>query len=323
MHDHIVSAPGGLHNRLTRQILLEPFRFHEVQEYLSTQKILLADHEILKLYLILGGVPYYWSLLTKGKSAAQLVDTLYFQKDGALRHEFDNLFKSLFDDYQIHEKIVKALGARRNGMSRNEILEAANLRTGGTANKHLQNLELSGFIESFTPFGRLKKETSYRLIDEFCLFHLFWESRRASIDSFWQNKQGSPTVNTWSGFAFENFCLQHRALIANRLGISNLVQGISSWQVRSEPKSSTTGSQIDLLIIRTDGPIHICEIKYSNEPYTLDKNAAKSLATNVESFKSHTKFKGQIFVNLITANGHRPGLWDEDVLDQVVNLIET
>ena len=300
--------------------MLRPFSFNEVKEYLTKQKIRLADKEILKLYLVFGGVPYYWSLLTKGKSASQLVDDLYFQKDGDLRYEFDNLFRSLFDDYQIHERIVRVLGSRKHGMLRNEILAGAKLNSGGTANKYLQNLELSGFIESFTPFGRLRKETSYRLIDEFCLFHLFWEARRASIDSFWQNEMGSPTVNTWSGYAFENFCLQHRDLIIDHLKIRNLVLGLSSWQIRSERKSSSIGAQIDLLIIRTDGPIHICEIKYSNEPYCLDKATARSIATKVESFRSHCKFKGQIFVNLITANGHRSGLWDEEILDGAINL---
>lgn len=181
-HDHIISAQGGLHNRLTRQILLRPFSFNEVKEYLTKQKIRLADKEILKLYLVFGGVPYYWILLTKGKSASQLVDDLYFQKDGDLRYEFDNLFRSLFDDYQIHERIVRVLGSRKRGMLRNEILAGAKLNSGGTANKYLQNLELSGFIESFTPFGRLRKETSYRLIDEFCLFHLFWEAKFDKAD---------------------------------------------------------------------------------------------------------------------------------------------
>lgn len=48
---------------------------------------MLYDHE---------GVPYYWSLLKKGKSLPQNIDELFFAEKALLQTEYDNLYKALF-----------------------------------------------------------------------------------------------------------------------------------------------------------------------------------------------------------------------------------
>lgn len=318
MSDHLMNASGGLHNRITRQIHLNPFRFDEVTEFVAFKKFRLARSEILKLYLIFGGVPYYWQLMPQGKSAAEIVDLLLFSKEGGLRNEFHNLFRSLFDDHLKHEDIVKALAKRRYGLTRGELLKAVALKTGGTANKYLRNLELSGFIESFVPYGNKKKEASYRLIDEFCLFHLYWTKQAGQFQRFWSNQQNTPSVNTWAGYAFENFCLQHKIEIARALQIEHLIDGVSSWRGHSKDR----GAQIDLMFSRKDGIIHIIEIKYSKNPYKLEKEAAKALAQKVDAFKQATGIKKQAFTTLITSSGYKRGLWDDEVLDSAIDIDE-
>jgi AAA+ ATPase superfamily predicted ATPase len=320
MNDNIIEATGGLHNRLTRKILLEPFKFPEVKEYLKSQKIKLMDSEILKLYMVFGGVPYYWSLIPKGNSASQIVEALIFKKDGELRNEFHRLFQSLFDQYEVYEKIVRALANSKSGLDRNELLKATKLQTGGTANKYLKNLEHSGFIESFIPYGNKKKNIYFRLIDEFCLFSISWERSYSNFSQIWGNQQGSPKLNTWAGYAFENFCLHHKEEIAKALGIQSLTSGIYSWRHTPPKKSTDSGAQIDLIFERKDGCLNFVEIKYSKSPYKIEKPYAQSLATKEEVFRKLTNFKGQIFTNLISPEGLKHGLWDEDVIDSAHNL---
>ena len=96
MMNNIVNAKGGLHNRLTGQIHLKPFTLNECEEFLNERKIKFTRHQILQSYMILGGVPYYWSLLKKGKSLAQNVDDLFFVDNAPLKNEYDNLYKALF-----------------------------------------------------------------------------------------------------------------------------------------------------------------------------------------------------------------------------------
>ena len=77
MIKNIVNAKGGLHNRLTGQIYLKPFTLHECEEYMKSRKIIFNRHQILQCYMIMGGIPYYWSLLKKGKSLPQNIDDLF------------------------------------------------------------------------------------------------------------------------------------------------------------------------------------------------------------------------------------------------------
>ena len=106
MIDNIVNAKGGLHNRLTGQIHLKPFTLRECEEYLESRGIVFSRHQILQCYMILGGVPYYWSLLKKGKSLPQNIDDLLFKENAPLQNEYDNLYRALFDKPAQYIKIV-------------------------------------------------------------------------------------------------------------------------------------------------------------------------------------------------------------------------
>jgi predicted AAA+ superfamily ATPase len=321
MNENLIQATGGLHNRLTRQMLLSPFHFREVKEYAHDQKLKLIDGELLKLYMVIGGVPYYWSLIPKGQSSAQIIDFLFFKKDAELKLEFSRLFKSLFDNHQVYEKIVRVLASSKKGMNRNELLAKVNIKTGGTANKYLNCLEHSGFIESFIPFGNKKKNISYRLIDEFSLFHIYWEGAHSSLNSFWTNEQSSPKVNTWAGYAFENFCFQHKNEIAKALGIEQLITGAYSWRYAPKKENKNErGAQVDFLFTRKDECLNLIELKYSKKIFSLEKAYAKELAEKVEIFKTKSKFKGQIFTTLVSPLGVKPGLWDDEVLDSTLSL---
>ena len=86
MINNIVNAKGGLHNRLTGQIYLKPFTLKECEEYIASKNISFNRHQIIQCYMILGGVPYYWSLLKKGKSLPQNIDNLFFKEEIGRAH---------------------------------------------------------------------------------------------------------------------------------------------------------------------------------------------------------------------------------------------
>lgn len=81
MMDKVIHSKGGLYNRLTGQIHLSPFTLAECEEYLQANGIVMGRREILEGYMILGGVPYYWSYLKKGLSLAQNIDAMFFGRD--------------------------------------------------------------------------------------------------------------------------------------------------------------------------------------------------------------------------------------------------
>ena len=122
--------------------------------------------------MAIGGIPLYLEQVERGKSAAQNIDKICFQPDGLLRNEFDNLYRSLFDHPERYEKMIIALSSSWKGLERGEILVKSKMKDGGGITLMLQELEQSGFISSYIPFGKKKKDTLYRLTDFYSLFYL-------------------------------------------------------------------------------------------------------------------------------------------------------
>jgi len=64
--EKIVNNKGGLHNRVTRTMILEPLNLHDTKAYLAD-----FGNKLNDLYMVLGGIPHYLSLVEKGLSAQQ------------------------------------------------------------------------------------------------------------------------------------------------------------------------------------------------------------------------------------------------------------
>ncbi|MGJ7031700.1 AAA family ATPase [Niabella hirudinis] len=163
---------GGLHNRITRQIRLPPFPLAETEALFRAHHVELDRHQVLQLYMAMGGVPQYLKQVKRGESAVQAINRICFSKDSYLSNEFDNLYRSLFDSAQHHITIVKALAGKPTGLTRNEIIRTLRLSSGGGITQTLDELTESGFISSYIPFGKTLKNSIYKLADEYSLFYL-------------------------------------------------------------------------------------------------------------------------------------------------------
>ncbi|KPA16498.1 ATPase [Candidatus Magnetomorum sp. HK-1] len=95
---------------------------------------------------------------------------------------------------------------------------------------------------------------------------------------------------------------------------------IGTWYHRSYKKSDTSGAQIDLVIDRNDNSINICEIKYSNNIFTIDKEYAKKLLNKISVFEEQTKTNKQVFLTMITTNGIKKNMWSEDLVHSEIVL---
>jgi len=323
--DKLINAKGGLHNRLTQTIHLQAFTLSESRSYLTSRGIHLNQKQVLDLYMVMGGIPHYLSQVQKGQSASQMINSLCFKKDGFLFSEFHRLFRSLFEHSDIHYKIIRSIAANNNHMSRTQLLKDTGLTSGGRFNKRIQELKESGFIDIITPYGKRKKEMVIKIIDEYTLFFLKWIEpmqtiSSAGIPNYWYNISKGTKFNVWSGFAFEAVCIKHIHPIIKALNIESLAVGVSRWHYSPPPKSNETGAQIDLLIERTDNAINICEIKYSNKPFKINKDYAKKLANKIVVFEEKSKENKQTFLTMITTFGIQKSIWSEDLVDSEVLL---
>ena len=81
MKEKLEDNQGGLHNRITHRIYLRPFYLSECREYLHNHGFDWDEYLIMQCYVVLGGVPYYLSLLRPYLSLPQNIDNLLFQTD--------------------------------------------------------------------------------------------------------------------------------------------------------------------------------------------------------------------------------------------------
>jgi hypothetical protein len=322
----IVHAKGGLHNRITRRIRLEPFTVKEAKVYLDTRRVRLGTMELLELYMALGGVPHYLGLVQRGRSVAEVIGTLCFERGGGLQGEFDQVFASLFSDHDDHIAILRALVKRKEGLTRNELIAATKLGSGGSLNRRLLELEEAGFIARIEPYLKSVKSTLFRVIDEYTLFYLRWIERAPKGvlarggAGHWRSTSETPAYRAWAGYAFESVCLKHARELEVALGIENLVTEVGSWRFVPTARSTRReGAQVDLLFDRRDGVINLCELKFSPGPFVVTKAYARELREKVELFERYTRTRKRVIVTLVAPRGLKRNTWSEDLVDQVVD----
>lgn len=325
MLNHLINAKGGLHNRITRSILLEPFKLDDTKRFLESKKIKLSEKQIVDLYMIMGGIPFYLNQLEKSKSLVENINSICFEKDGLLYSEFPRLFKSLFNSI-IYAEIVIEISKHRYGISLIQLLKNLSKKPGGRFLSRLDELEACGFIQSFLPFGREKRDKFYRVSDEYTLFYLRWiieivEGKIIPVGiNYWQKISKSPSWYSWAGLSFESVIFKHADKLINVLGLGKIGCSISFWSYH--PKLGEEGAQVDLLIDRDDNAITICELKYSNQNFVIDKNYGQILMKKMSVIETQLRTKKQLFIAMITASGLKKNLWSNELINQSIEISE-
>lgn len=293
---------GGLHNRLTSQIYLRPFNLNECEQYANSLKISMTRKDITEAYMIMGGVPYYWSLLRRDESLAQNIDRLFFSENGRLANEIDALYASLFKRPEPYLNIVTALATRKKGLTRKEILTETGLTDNSVFTRTLFELEQCSFVRKYKVLGKKERDAVYQLMDNYTLFYFQYMVNNDKHDPhFWTNNIDKQSHDVWAGLSFERVCLWHLPQIKQALGISGVNSTAHAW--RTEADKNHEGAQIDLLIDRNDGVINLCEMKFSADEYQIDKEEDAKLRRRKTVFKQVTQTRKAIHTTMITTYG--------------------
>lgn len=318
----ILNDTGGLHNRVSLRLRIEPFSLAETKSYLDYKKVKFNEEQILTLYMCLGGVPFYLNFIEKGLSAIQNVNAMCFQRNGSLYDEFNILFISLFKKHEIHKDLIIFIAHKRYGVSRQEIEYKFNIK-GGRLTERLKELEEAGFIHSFIPYVK-ERGIFYKVIDEYSLFYLTWIHQKSPFklasdidDQYWNNISSKPAWHAWSGYSFESVCFKHLPQIKKYLNVPNGSE-THTWRVIASEDGD--GAQIDLIFDRPDGIINLCEIKYSKSQFIIDKKYAKLLEYRENIYRIAKKTYKQIFHSFITVNGVKKNQYSNALISSVITI---
>ena len=317
----VINDHGGLHNRVTKQIALQPFTLKECEMFAKSKGLEMSRYQLAECYMVLGGIPYYWSLLEKGLSLAQNIDKIIFAKNGKLSNEFNQLYASLFKSPEQYIDIVTALGKKKAGMTREEIIAATDKYSNGALSKVLDELEYCGFIRKYNGFDKKSKQAIYQLIDNYTLFYFkFIQQNENNDEHFWSASIDSAMHRAWSGLAFERLCMAHTQQIKAALGIAGVLSNVYSW--RKEADEMSDGAQIDLLIDRKDQVINLCEMKYSLSEYVIDAEYEQKLRNKKSAFIDATNTRKAVHLTMVTtfgikANAHSGIVQNEITLEDL------
>lgn len=296
----LLNDKGGLHNRVTKRIELKPFTLKETEAFCVFKNLKFTRYQIAQLYMVMGGIPYYWQAIEQGKSVQQVIDQLCFEQNGLLAIEFKPLFQSLFKNAENHIQIIETLTKYPYGLTRYQLVEYSKVGNGGSFSRILEQLIDCGFVKALNPFGKKNKDTVFRIIDFYSIFYLrFIKGNVSDRTNVWQNLSNGATYQSWMGYAFENICLTHLKSIHEALGIGGIYTQVSSFYFKGN--DMLPGTQIDLVIDRNDGIINLCEAKFTNAEFVLSKEYTANLRRKRSVFQQVTNTKKSVTTILLTS----------------------
>ena len=319
MIKNVVRNRGGLHNRITRRMRLMPFDLYETEQFLQKRGVQLERYDVLQLYMVMGGIPHYLKEVRRGQSATQAIDSICFTRDGLLQSEFADLYAGLFSRPELYIEIVRQLAANPSGLTRTELLRRTKLSSGGSTSRIFDALEESGFIHRYYPVGKNSKNGIYKLSDFYSAFYLkFVVKSRATGVGTWIKLSRTSSWRAWSGYAFERLCLAHLPQIERGLGISGIFTEASTWYRKGT--NDTARAQIDLVIVRSDRTISLCEMKFSQDEFIIDKTYAISWRRKIAAFREETQTKSSLFLTFITTYGLKQNEYANSMVQQELSM---
>lgn len=265
MIKNVVKA-SALYGRISENILVEPLQPSEVCEFIGKKR---GQKEVLEYYLCFGGIPKYLEEFDFHKSIQLNVENTCFHPAGFFTDEADKIFYNQFKETGTYKKIVAILFEKP--LSLQDISRKVRLPSGGGLKLYMDNLMSAGIVgkKADVKGFKLVRTPYYFIMDEFLHFHHYFI--RPNLDEIRFSSQPGKfeklTLNKWDAFlgrAFERFCVRQRYVIAQLLGFGNKVVGCGSVL-----EKGTGGYQFDLVYLRRDHVVTLCEIKYlSSMPST-------------------------------------------------------
>lgn len=312
---NVIDNHGGLHDRITHEIHLHPFTLTETEEFFKLNGFSWNRLSIMQTYMAIGGIPYYMSLFERTDSPATGLDRLFFSGNAELKKEYRRLFSSLFKNPHPYLEIITLLSKHPKGMTREEISTELKTSNNGKLGEMLTDLIYCDFLQKNNVREKRIKSNSaiYQLIDFYTIFYNTFANKNIMEEHFWTRNINTPEINIWYGLAFERVCKAHIEKIKTALGIASVSTEYYSWRSNLIEK----GAQIDIIIDRADNTINLCEVKYSENLYSLDKEEYMKIQNHISVFKEATNTRSNIIPTMITTFGIKEGTYSDQIIAKI------
>jgi hypothetical protein len=112
--------------------------------------------------------------------------------------------------------------------------------------------------------------------------------------------------------------LKHAQKLKEALQIAGIYSTVSCFRYRTS--NNDKGTQIDMIIDRTDQTVNLCEMKFYNQELTLTKDVAEELRRKLSVFQTVTKTKNHVFITLVTTYGIHQGIHSIGLIGQSLTI---
>ena len=110
------------------------------------------------------------------------------------------------------------------------------------------------------------------------------------------------------------------AALKRALGIEAVETTESTWLHRSRERADRGGAQVDLVIDRRDASINLCEMKFSDGEFAIDKPYASELRHKRDTFRRVTGSRKTLLVTMITTHGLRDNQYARELVDKSLTM---
>ena len=87
------------------------------------------------------------------------------------------------------------------------------------------------------------------------------------------------------------------------MGEGKLIPTLPNVFLATLNQLATLGSEIDLLIVRDDNVVNLCEMKFAGDVYSIDKDEEAKLRNRIEMLKNTLTPKQTIHLTMVTTYG--------------------
>ncbi|RLE81776.1 MAG: ATP-binding protein [Thermoprotei archaeon] len=285
------SYQSPLYGRADIRLEVKPLEVVTVINWLNDLGVSSLEEQV-RFYLVFGGVPYYYALMSKYsvKSLKEALRKLVFEEHAPLRNEVNSVLREAFGkDYYTYASILSAIAEGYCRVS--EIASKVGLKT-TSLSPYLKDLvELLDIIEPELPAGR-KKGAFYIINDYFTRFWFKYVYKNRSLLEYnWRKayEKCLQTLDTYLGEAFELLAKEIVVKLAKENKLPLTPTSIAKYYGKS-PQGS-----FDIDIVAYDSKARTAlyiEVKWSEMDYNRALNiihtlAEKSVFTKIRPLKKY------------------------------------
>lgn len=287
IEDIIDNSSKPLYGRKTAEIKLMPFSYKDARTFFPNY----SNEEVITVYSIAGGIPFYLSLFDSRCSIKENIVTHCLSTTGVLFNEIETLLRMELKETYFYKNIMLAINA---GASTFNLIKDKVGEEPAKVAKYLNVLCNLGFIKKENPCGQKQnsRNTLYSIYDNYFAFYFMFIFKKQNMlnglispELFYEREITKEKLNTFIGHRFEGVCESYLKDLFYNGKMPFFAENLGRWWGNNPVLKKQ--EEIDILAIDDENAL-FCECKYTSEKF--DEKQLKDLEDSALCINREKKY---------------------------------